>query len=653
MILNRFLNDLARRVFLLILSSLLVLSCSVPDHKDVPQGNKFDDQAIREIYDLQDKRDTQSLLQYFNRQEADYRREAALAMGSVQDSLAIPGLIDLLHDEYVDVRLAAAYSLGQIKNSNAEEGLMNALEEEDVPLIRRELWESLGKCSDQAGIKLMSEYRAEDSLEREGLAWALYRIGLRGLANPQTTGKAAEYLSLSNSYLTRLGGSHYLSRTNDIDVKPYENEIAESALKDPSPFVRMSSARALAKCSDTIRSETIKAIISDEPDPRVLINATRSLIGDESDKPILKRLLAHPDPNVSISAATFIASHPDIFREELKEVIANTENWRARSLLMAAAADLDKLKDEIINDATERYINSTNTYEKASLISVIGKSMDNHSFIWEEIANSNSKAISTAGISALLNIRRSENFDSSLGVVFTEYFKKAILTGDQALVEIASRALRNPDFNYKVILDDHSFLDSAKSNLTLPKDNETLQSLERTIAYFKDEEYQPVINEYNHPINWDVVKKIPENQRAIIHTSKGRVIIELYVNESPGSVENFYSLASNNYYDGKVFHRVVPNFVIQGGCPRGDGFGGEDYSIRSELGPIRYKTGSVGMASAGKDTEGVQWFITHSPTPHLDGAYSIFGQVVDGMNIVNAIEVGDVIEKIEFPIEDE
>jgi cyclophilin family peptidyl-prolyl cis-trans isomerase len=118
-------------------------------------------------------------------------------------------------------------------------------------------------------------------------------------------------------------------------------------------------------------------------------------------------------------------------------------------------------------------------------------------------------------------------------------------------------------------------------------------------------------------------------------------------------VDNFYSLANSHYYDGKVFHRVVPNFVIQGGCPRGDGFGGEDYSIRSELGPLRYKEGSLGMASAGKDTEGVQWFITHSPTPHLDGSYSIFGQVIEGMNVVNAIEVGDVIEKIEFPSIDE
>jgi len=88
--------------------------------------------------------------------------------------------------------------------------------------------------------------------------------------------------------------------------------------------------------------------------------------------------------------------------------------------------------------------------------------------------------------------------------------------------------------------------------------------------------------------------------------------------------------------------------VIQGGCPRGDGWGSENYSIRSELGPLRYNEGYVGMASSGKDTEGVQWFITHSPTPHLDGRYSIFAKVIYGMEVVHQIEIGDQIHSIEI-----
>ncbi|MCL4111464.1 UNVERIFIED_CONTAM: hypothetical protein GTU68_020738 [Idotea baltica] len=116
---------------------------------------------------------------------------------------------------------------------------------------------------------------------------------------------------------------------------------------------------------------------------------------------------------------------------------------------------------------------------------------------------------------------------------------------------------------------------------------------------------------------------------------------------APGSVANFVGLSQSNYYNGKYFHRVVPNFVIQGGCSRGDGYGGLDYTIRSELGPKYYDgPGYIGMASAGPDTEGTQWFITHSSSPHLDGRYTIFGRVTEGMDVVHSIEIGDIIQDV-------
>jgi cyclophilin family peptidyl-prolyl cis-trans isomerase len=92
-----------------------------------------------------------------------------------------------------------------------------------------------------------------------------------------------------------------------------------------------------------------------------------------------------------------------------------------------------------------------------------------------------------------------------------------------------------------------------------------------------------------------------------------------------------------------VFHRVVPNFVIQGGDPRGDGWGGPGYTIRSEFSPIPFDAGVIGMASAGKDTEGSQWFVTHSPQPHLDGRYTVFGRVTGGLDVVHKIQVDDRI----------
>ncbi|MDH5399861.1 MAG: peptidylprolyl isomerase [Cyclobacteriaceae bacterium] len=138
-----------------------------------------------------------------------------------------------------------------------------------------------------------------------------------------------------------------------------------------------------------------------------------------------------------------------------------------------------------------------------------------------------------------------------------------------------------------------------------------------------------------------------------ITTSKGEIVLRMLINEAPGAVANFLQLIEKGYYNGLTFHRVVPDFVVQGGCHRGDGWGGEDYSIRSELGPQRYQEGSVGMASAGKDTEGTQWFITHSPTPHLDGRYTIFAQVTEGMEVIHTLEIGDRIIDVQRVIVNE
>ena len=116
---------------------------------------------------------------------------------------------------------------------------------------------------------------------------------------------------------------------------------------------------------------------------------------------------------------------------------------------------------------------------------------------------------------------------------------------------------------------------------------------------------------------------------------------------APATVANFINLTDENFYDRKYIHRVVPNFVAQGGCPRGDGYGSLDYTIRSELPDLHYDDeGYLGMASAGNHTESTQWFITHSPTPHLDGRYTIFGKVSEGMDVVHNLRIGDIIQDI-------
>ena len=122
--------------------------------------------------------------------------------------------------------------------------------------------------------------------------------------------------------------------------------------------------------------------------------------------------------------------------------------------------------------------------------------------------------------------------------------------------------------------------------------------------------------------------------------------IELAVLDAPLTVANFMALARKGFFDGIAMHRVVPDFVVQGGDPRGDGEGSPGYTLRDEINMRPYLRGTVGMALDWEDTGGSQFFITHSPQPHLDGRYTVFGHVLDGMEVVDALRPGDVIRRV-------
>lgn len=142
-----------------------------------------------------------------------------------------------------------------------------------------------------------------------------------------------------------------------------------------------------------------------------------------------------------------------------------------------------------------------------------------------------------------------------------------------------------------------------------------------------------------------------------METNRGSIQLELFPEHAPITVNNFVFLARNGYYDGVTFHRVIDNFVIQGGDPSGTGRGGPGYKFADETygNPLKHGTGYISMANAGPNTNGSQFFITHSPQPHLDGKHTVFGKVVEGMDVVNAINQGDKMTKVTViePMEEE
>lgn len=136
--------------------------------------------------------------------------------------------------------------------------------------------------------------------------------------------------------------------------------------------------------------------------------------------------------------------------------------------------------------------------------------------------------------------------------------------------------------------------------------------------------------------------------QAVIETNKGNIEIELFPEHAPKTVNNFVFLARDGFYDGVVFHRVIANFMIQGGDPTGSGRGGPGYRFEDEFdgNPLRHERGVISMANAGPGTNGSQFFITHGPQPHLDGRHTVFGKVSKGLDIVDAIQQGDAMIRI-------
>jgi len=609
--------------------------------------NKFHDVTLQDIYDYQDQRLTDSLLVYLNHENQSYQVEAAKAFASVQDSMVSAQLVSKLSNSNSnELNAALALALGQIGDKEQAGRMLLAFTQLDSMPSKVSVLRSIGRCLNEEYVDQYAQMSISINEElQEAHAWGIYRSGVNGFGQPSLIQKALQYLGSTNSDYTRLGAAHYLSRTRDIDLSKFENEILNSAQGDSNPEVRMASALAMRKIKSTTVNNHLLDMLQSETDYRVLISILRSLQETHQSKntPIVMELLNHDNPNVSVQAATYLKANANgFYLDQLVEQVDTISNKRVKATLVSLLAD------KIDSDQIKQYVSDEeNPYAKASFLSAMSGNIEYFDFVKEQmVSNDSHSAVSSSAASTLVELRKLDGISSSQKEALLETFKSGIKTGDVAIVGTFAAALVDDKLEFKKEIDDVGFLKEALTVLQMPRDIETVIEVQKAIDYFEGSESVAPVAEFQHPIDWDYIKTINDNQQVLLKTNKGEITMEFYVEESPGSVAAILKLIEDGYYDGKTFHRVVPNFVAQGGCPRGDGWGSLDYTIRSEFTNRGYKTGTVGLASSGKDTESCQWFITHSPTPHLDGRYSIIADVIDGMDIVHQLEVGDIIESM-------
>lgn len=631
--------------------------------------NRFSDPVLQKIYTLQDERNTNGLLPYLKNKNENYREAAALAFASVQDQNAIDHLIKLFKDDSEKVRLAAAYSIGQAKDSTVIKDLINAFKNEQSFKVKSALYEALGKSGTRKALDFIisQSWYPENTTMLAGQARALFWLANKRITSKEGTQKAIELLTTkAHSDEVRLAAAHYFARAKNIDLNPYAEKITRSLLEEDNIYIQMALARSLDKI-DFIHLKSVIPKLLEHPDYRVQVNTVYALKGmspDIAEGPLMTVLVSSQQPMVTIAAAEGILEKGNGTNSaNYYRLAGSTSDWRTRALLLSASLRYTSPREKADQSQhiMELYKQAENVYEKGMLLTALAQHEGNHKFIAEEAFSSAEPVIRTYATEALTIIRRHPGFgqeDSTLFNVFTGYFKQALESKDVAMIAIVGDALRDtsikaaPDHKKgepKVKFDDISFMEKALKDLTLPRDIETYMALQRTIDFYKGKETKTFTAGIpDNPIDWQFVSSLIPAPKAVINTTRGEIVMILFTEQAPGTVANFIQLADKGFYNDKAFHRVVPNFVAQTGCPRGDGWANIDHTIRSEFAPLHFEEGYVGMASAGKDTEGSQWFITHSPTPHLDGNYTIFGQITVGMDIVHRLEMGDRIISVEI-----
>ena len=658
-------------LFILIISVCITSCIPVTQERITEVTLDVTDPVFQQLYDYQDRQQLDSLLLYTSHFDPSYRFMVANGLASFQSKDGLDSLYKLLYDPVMKVRTAAAYAIGQIREPSSTNELLSAFKSKDTldvnNLYNASILEAIGKLGGKnllPSLATVSTYRVTDSLLLTGQARAIYNYGLRGFTSSEGTDRMVQYLTEEEGYPeeVRLIAANYLYRAKDLDLGSYKFRLLEQMENDGNPYIRGVLAIALGKTKDNEILEGLERQYKVENDYRVKTNIVRAFTNFPYIRVIESILEKLSDKNLQIAntAADYLISNGNKNDAAIyKNYISEDLHYSVQAKIYGAILNhlpvyYTNTKNKLKAAITEKIEASTNPYETAAYVNALGYDPFSYKEIGDLTLDSKHAVVQSSGASALANIITSPNFipafrggQRRVKLEILEIIKSQIEKGDVGVLAIYGDLLSNNNLDLKPLIVDVSFLTTAMNKLKLPQEIETYNSLGKAIAYLTDNTFTPKTPDWNHPIDWSIFTTYGDSIQVALKTNKGVIRTKMFAQEAPGSVANLIALANDDFYDGKTIHRVVPNFVIQGGCPRGDGYGALDYSIRTEVPQMYYNDeGYLGMASAGLHTEGTQWFITHSPAMHLDGKYTIFGKVISGMDVVHNIEVGDKIEDV-------
>lgn len=614
--------------FFYLLILLFIASCS--NEKEAKLT--LSDPDVQKIIVFQDTKNVKELIKYFVSPNMQLRERACIAFGSIQDTSALTSLYTMLEEDE-EIAQAAAFAIGQTGSASSLPVLKRILERSMNEETRFEFFVAIGKCGGmEENYYLVSNYNV--GKDPRGSAWALFYLSRNKFLNEAGIELAIKILENESNENTRLGAAHALARNTLLS--PWER-ILPLFKKEKNEDVKMALAKSLKGINkETITSDLIDYVKSCSANTQInflssLTDVSNDLIIDYCNSNISNKV----NIDLQLASATYLSFFPSEVDVLLSSIAIDSLNWRVRISLIQAV--IDSSNDEMINYSQALYESSYNLYERGELVNILSSLPNQKQWLKEQILQ-NDSILSTYGMDAFAAIMDQEN--DKLKKSNVSFLLSCLASKNGAVITYSSLLLRDSLFMSPILVD------SLKARLyliPLPEKTDAFTELETTIRFLEGRENSEVRVVFNNPIDPDSLSTLEKISGFLVKTTKGDITMKIEAFDAPGTLMSIVKLVKEGYYDAKLFHRVVPNFVIQTGCPQGDGWGALDFSMRSEFTRLTYTTGAVGMASSGRDTESCQWFITHSPTPHLNGRYTIFAYVTKGMEVVQNIEVGDRI----------
>jgi len=635
---------------------------------------------LARVAELEDTRSAGAgeLDRYLRDPDRSVRRRAALAAGRVADRALVPTLVDLMNDAEPEVRQMAAFALGLVGDPKAADRLVASLKDSEG-VVRARAVEALGRLGDPGVAPAVAAFVVEQAPPTPGTItirgdnpgdpkdpWVELRLALLALQRLKDAKSAAAALLMGGAPRFDWWAATFVAaRLESPLLKP----VLVAAAASNDPLSRAFAARGLGALKEPALVETLVGLTRD-PDEGVAASALKALAvaGDARGVPAAAALLGSPKSTLVREALRTLAQLPGdrSLRDRLVPLVGAKEPWlRGPALQALARSDRDNFAlvlssldpdpdftvraalagalgdvgDEValgvlysmLKDPDVRVLPAVlEAVRKArgnDAVDTLRRHLEHADFAVRAAAAQGLAALKTQGISDPLlaawkrSLPDGADLDARLEIV-AALQEQGDARGKAALQEIASS-------DPSRVVRERAGRGSAEAS---PGGEPARPFADYRLAMAPYDTHQGL--ELYSP-------------RAFLKTRHGTIEVLLDVVETPLTTASFVDLARRGFYDGLTFHRVEPNFVVQGGCPRGDGNGGPGYTLRCEISQRPYGRGALGMALSGKDTGGSQFFITHSPQPHLDGGYTLFGQVVKGLEVVDQIRPGDFIEKVE------